>query len=72
MAHIRHAVDVAGIEHVGLGSDFDGATMPAALRSARELPRLVEGLRAGGFTEPELELICHGNWQRVLAAAWAG
>jgi membrane dipeptidase len=68
--HVRYAAELIGVEHVALGSDFDGATMPAALRSARELPVLVEALRGGGFTEAELELICHGNWQRVLAACW--
>ncbi|HEY7074477.1 MAG TPA: dipeptidase [Solirubrobacteraceae bacterium] len=69
--HARYAADLIGVEHVALGSDFDGATMPAALRTARELPALVDALRDGGFTEAELELICHGNWQRVLAAAWS-
>jgi membrane dipeptidase len=70
--HVRYAADLIGVEHVALGSDFDGATMPAALRSARELPDLVEALRSGGFTEQELERICHGNWQRVLEACWQG
>jgi membrane dipeptidase len=69
--HARHVAELVGVEHVALGSDFDGATMPAALRSARQLPALVDALRAGGFTEPELGLICHANWQRVLAACWA-
>jgi membrane dipeptidase len=68
--HIRYVAELIGVEHVALGSDFDGATMPAALRSARELPGLVDALRAGGFSEPEVGLICHGNWQRALAAAW--
>jgi membrane dipeptidase len=68
--HIRYAVDLIGVEHVALGSDFDGATMPAALQSARDLPSLVDVLRAAGFGEQDLAAICHGNWQRVLAAAW--
>jgi membrane dipeptidase len=55
---------------VALGSDFDGATMPSALRSARDLPALVEALRAAGFSAGELAAICHGNWRRVLGAAW--
>ena len=68
--HVRYVADLIGPEHVALGSDFDGATMPAALRSARELPGLVEALRGGGFTEHELDLVCHRNWQRVLEACW--
>jgi membrane dipeptidase len=68
--HVRHAVDVAGIEHVGLGSDFDGATMPTDLADVAALPRLLEGLRDAGFTTAEVEQIAWGNWRRVLALAW--
>jgi membrane dipeptidase len=68
--HVRYAADLIGVEHIALGSDFDGATMPSALRSARDLPALVEALRAAGFSAGELAAICHGNWQRVLGAAW--
>lgn len=67
--HARHVAGVGGVEHVALGSDFDGATMPAALPSARELPALVDVLR-GEFDEHEVALICQGNWRRVLAACW--
>jgi membrane dipeptidase len=68
--HVRHVADLVGVEHVALGSDFDGATMPDDVRTARELPALIETLRADGYTEPELARIAHGNWRRVLAAAW--
>src|SRR4051794_13710447 len=69
-AHVRHVANLAGVGHVALGSDFDGATMPAGLATARELPVLVDALRADGYTEDELGRICHGNWRRVLAASW--
>jgi membrane dipeptidase len=71
VAHVRHAVEVAGIEHVGLGSDFDGATMPAPIADVAGLPRLIDALRDDGFTADEVERIAWGNWRRVLAAAWA-
>jgi membrane dipeptidase len=68
--HVRHVADLVGVEHVALGSDFDGATMPDGVRTARELPALIEVLRGDGYTEAELARIAHGNWRRVLAAAW--
>jgi membrane dipeptidase len=68
--HVRHVAELVGVDHVALGSDFDGATMPRELPSARELPRLVDALRADGFDEDELTRIAHGNWRRVLVASW--
>jgi membrane dipeptidase len=70
VAHVRHAVDVAGIEHVGLGSDFDGATMPRELGDVAAVPRLLDALRADGFADADVEALAWGNWRRVLAAAW--
>jgi len=68
--HARHVRDRIGIDHVALGSDFDGATIPAALGDVAGLPRLVEALRAGGFTPDEMEALAWRNWRRVLAAWW--
>jgi membrane dipeptidase len=70
VAHVRHAVEVAGIDHVGLGSDFDGAPMPAALSDVTGLPGLLDALRDDGFGADEVERIAWGNWRRVLAEAW--
>jgi membrane dipeptidase len=42
--HIDHAVKVAGIDHVGLGSDFDGATMPIGMEDASQLPKITDAL----------------------------
>jgi membrane dipeptidase len=72
VAHIRHAVEIAGIEHVGLGSDFDGALMPHDLPDVAALPRLIEALRDDGFSDAEVESIAWRNWRRVLALAWRG
>ena len=69
----RHAGYIAeriGVEHVGLGSDYDGATMPRELRDVGRLPLLEAALRDEGFTGDELELIAWENWRRVLVATW--
>ena len=71
VAHARHAAEVAGIDHVGLGSDFDGAPLPAALSDVAALPRLLEALRDDGFSADEVQRIAWANWRRVLEAAWA-
>jgi membrane dipeptidase len=69
--HAAHVAQVAGTECVGLGSDFDGATMPAALGDVTGLPAVFDALRRAGFGAAELEGIAWRNWRRVLAAAWA-
>lgn len=70
---VRHAgyiADRIGIEHVALGSDFDGATMPGDLKDAAGLPKLVAALRKSGFDEDALSKIAHENWVRILRATW--
>ncbi|HSY37897.1 MAG TPA: dipeptidase [Polyangia bacterium] len=68
--HARYVADRIGVEHVGLGSDFDGATIPAELGDVAGLPKLLDAFRDVGFSDPELELIAWHNWRRVLAAWW--
>jgi membrane dipeptidase len=70
VAHARHAADRIGVDHVALGSDFDGTTIPDAVGDATGLPRLVAALRDGGFSDAEVRAIAYGNWRRVLASAW--
>ena len=70
--HAAYVAGIAGPAAVALGSDFDGATMPAALGDVTGLPALLDALRTvGGFGEAELEGVAYRNWHRVLAAAWA-
>ena len=69
-AHVRHVADRIGVDHVALGSDFDGAEIPAPLGDVTGLPRLLDAIRAAGFTEDEMERIAWSNWRRVLEAAW--
>ncbi|UVK57054.1 dipeptidase [Mesorhizobium sp. AR02] len=70
--HIAYLVDKLGDDKVGMGSDFDGATVPTGIGNAAGLQNLVEAMRLRGFDEPTLEKICHGNWLRVLAKTWGG
>ena len=70
-AHVRHVADRIGVEHVALGSDFDGAEIPSELGDVAGLPRLLDAIRAAGFGEDEMEQIAWGNWRRVLEAAWS-
>jgi membrane dipeptidase len=66
--HIDHAVKVAGIDHVGLGSDFDGATMPFGMDDASKLPRITEALLKKGYSDQDIEKILGGNILRVMEA----
>ena len=68
--HVRYVADRIGVDHVALGSDFDGATMPASLGGVSGMPKLLAALGAAGFTEHELAAIAWENWRRVLAAWW--
>jgi membrane dipeptidase len=70
--HLDHLVARLGIDGVGIGSDFDGCTVPAPIRDAAGLPRLFELLRARGWDEPSLKKLAHENWLRVLERTWGG
>jgi len=66
--HIDHAVKVAGVDHVGLGSDFDGATMPIGMEDASKLPKITEALLKKGYSEADVTKILGGNILRVMEA----
>ncbi|OJS46220.1 hypothetical protein BK400_35170 [Escherichia coli] len=68
--HIDYLVKRIGIERVGLGSDFDGATIPTAIKDVAGLPKLIEALRGAGYDEKSLKKIAHENWLRVLRKTW--
>ena len=68
--HARYIAQRIGVKHLALGSDFDGATIPAAIGDAAGMPRLLDALAAAGFSSRELEAIAWGNWRRVLGAWW--
>lgn len=66
IAHLAHMIDMAGEDHVGLGSDFDGAPMPEGLESAADLPNLVHRMEEAGFGAALIAKLCHGNWRDFL------
>src|SRR5918911_1828894 len=68
--HVDHVAAVAGIDHVALGSDFDGAVIPDEIGDVTGLPRVLEALRAAGCDDEALRKIAHGNWLRVLREVW--
>ncbi|WP_411270225.1 dipeptidase [Alteromonas sp. CYL-A6] len=73
--HIDHVVEVAGIDHVGIGSDFDGVgdSLPTGLKDVSAFPNLVQGLLDRGYQRNDIEKILSGNvlrvWSQVEAYA---
>ncbi|MGB9987472.1 dipeptidase [Salarchaeum japonicum] len=65
-AHAAHIADTVGVEHVALGSDFDGASLVDELDDVTDLPLLVDALRDEGFDEADLSKILGENWARLL------
>jgi membrane dipeptidase len=68
--HVDYMVERMGIEHVALGSDFDGALMPQELGDVAGLPKLVACLRERGYDDTALRKIAYENWVRVLTQTW--
>jgi membrane dipeptidase len=69
---VDYLVRRLGIERVAFGSDFDGATMPAALADAAALPNLIGALRERGYDDAALRMLATENWLRVLERTWGG
>lgn len=65
--HIDHVKKIAGIDHIGLGSDFDGVgdSLPTGLKDASQYPNLIFELLVRGYQEEEIENICYRNVWRV-------
>jgi len=64
--HIDHAVKLVGAEHVGLGSDFDGATMPDGMEDCSKLPKITEALLRKGYSDGDIRKILGENTLRVM------
>jgi membrane dipeptidase len=70
--HIEHVREVAGVEHVGLGGDFDGTEqVTAGLEDVSTYPALFAELLRRGWTEPDCAALAGGNLLRVLRSAEA-
>lgn len=68
--HIDYMVARMGIDHVALGSDFDGTRIPDDIGDAAGLPKLMRALRDAGYDDEALRKIAHENWLRVLRLTW--
>ena len=67
IGHIVHIAELVGVEHVGLGSDFDGVVRPLpGLENVRQVPLLAEKLAEKGFAPKEIALIMGGNFKRLF------
>jgi membrane dipeptidase len=64
--HIDHAVKLVGADHVGIGSDMDGAVMPEGMEDCSHLPRITEELLRRGYSEADVKKILGGNTLRVM------
>ena len=67
--HIDHAVKLVGADHVGLGSDFDGADMPDGMEDCSKLPKITEALLRKGYSESDIRKILGENTLRVMEQA---
>ena len=73
--HFDHVVKLVGIDHVGIGSDYDGVgdSLPVGLKDVSTFPNLVAGLLQRGYSEVDIAKILGGNlmrvWRQVEAAA---
>ena len=65
--HIDHAVKLVGADHVGLGSDFDGGSMPVGMENVSLLPRITDALLKKGYSESDIRKILGENTLRLLA-----
>ncbi|MBQ7567377.1 dipeptidase [bacterium] len=70
MEHLSHIAEIIGIDHVGLGSDFDGACMPEELPEVSKLPKLLDAMREAGLSEDDIEKFAYRNWLRVIRQTW--
>lgn len=70
LRHLDHLIAHAGEDHVGLGSDFDGALVPDAISDIAGLPNLRAAMLAHGYDAALMQKLCHDNWLRMLANTW--
>ena len=72
MASLLHAIEVMGVDHVGLGADWDGGGGVVGMMDVAALPKVTERLLAAGYSEADCQKIWSGNLLRLLALAEAG
>jgi membrane dipeptidase len=68
ISHIDHIAKIAGVDHVGLGSDFDGVScLPEGIDSVADLPKITQALLKRGYSADDVQKILGGNLLRVFA-----
>ncbi|WP_347311168.1 dipeptidase [Defluviimonas sp. SAOS-178_SWC] len=72
LRHLDHLIGRLGEDRVGLGSDFDGSTVPADIGDVAGLPRLIAALRSHGYDEALVRKLAHENWLALLERTWGG
>jgi membrane dipeptidase len=70
LAHLDHLIDKLGEDHVGLGSDFDGATVPAGIKDVTGLPALQQAMIDHGYGPTLMQKLMYDNWVAVLQRTW--
>jgi membrane dipeptidase len=71
LKHLFHAIQVAGIDHVGIGPDFDGGGGLTGFEDALDYPKITQALLKAGYSSDDIQKVWSGNALRVLAAAQA-
>ncbi len=70
LRHLDHLIALAGVDHVGLGSDFDGARIPVAIGDVTGLPNLASAMAAHGYDAETISKLCCENWISLLERTW--
>ncbi|MBM3935065.1 MAG: membrane dipeptidase [SAR202 cluster bacterium] len=70
--HIDHMVEVMGVDHVGIGSDFDGADMPEGMEDCSKMPLLTQEMLDRGYSEGDVKKILGENTLRVMTQVFGG
>ena len=68
--HFTYVAERIGVDHIAIGSDFDGTTIPIEIGDVTGLPKLMEALQRSGFDQEDLAKISYKNWIRILSATW--
>ena len=72
LRHLDRLMKLAGEDHVGLGSDFDGCRLPAQIGDAAGLQNLIAAMWAHGYGEELVKKLASENWLKALERCWGG
>lgn len=70
LAHLDHLLEILGEDHLGFGSDFDGATLPKGIGDVTGLPALQQAMLDHGYGEALMRKLCFDNWLALLDRTW--